>query len=204
MGNVMIHFNVKLLDRSRTYYLALSGGVDSMVVWDFLVRGGWSVKPFHVNHGTKYGLSTAEALNNFFNGKLPIYNVEDWLPNIDTSQEHTWALARNNIYDSLHYPVITAHHLDDAMETWMYSSMCGESKLIPWCSKNVVRPFLRARKADFREWAHKHSVPYWEDPTNGSIEGHGVRNQIRSQLMPVVLSIQPGLAKVLSKKYERS
>ena len=75
-----------------------------------------------------------------------------WLTNIPTnnrektsreSQEEYWRDIR---YDWLERcterDVITGHHLDDCVETWVWSSMHGTGKIIPYSRNDrIFRPF---------------------------------------------------------------
>ena len=95
-------------------------------------------------------------------------------------------------------PVITCHHLDDAVETWLFTSMHGEGRLIPSKRDNYIRPFLLTRKAVFEDWCDRKSVPYVTDPSN--TDTSFMRNYIRHELMPHALRVNPGIHKVIRKK----
>jgi len=93
--------------------------------------------------------------------------------------------------------IITAHHLDDAVETYLFSSFHGTSKTIPYNRKKVIRPFLLTRKSEFEAWCANKNVPYWSDASNKDLRF--ARNRIRHAIMPEVLRVNPGIHKVVAK-----
>jgi tRNA(Ile)-lysidine synthase len=116
------------------------------------------------------------------------------------SQEEYWRSIR---YDWLERcterQIVTAHHLDDCVETWVWSSMHGTGKIIPYSrNERVLRPFRGTRKRDLELWANLNNVPYIEDDTN--TDTCYTRNYIRHEMMPHVLKVNPGIHKVVAKK----
>jgi tRNA(Ile)-lysidine synthase len=96
--------------------------------------------------------------------------------------------------------VVTGHHLDDALETWIWSSLHGTSKLLPHRRGNVIRPFLLNKKECFTDWAKRKGVPWVDDTSNSNTKY--TRNYIRHELMPCALRVNPGLHKTIAKKIE--
>ena len=186
----------------RALYVGVSGGVDSMVALDFL-RRAHTVCALVFDHGTEYHVE-AEKLIMSYCKEHDISVIRERISDVgrpkDLSQEEYW---RNKRYEFLNCPlrvgqVVTAHHLDDVMETWIWSSMHGQSKLIPYRNGNVIRPFRLTKKSEIGEWAVKHNVPYLEDMSNYDT-GH-MRNYIRHKMVHHALHVNPGLYKVLRKK----
>ena len=94
--------------------------------------------------------------------------------------------------------VVTAHHLDDATETYLMSflkSGINHTKVIPYTRRepHTVRPFLLNKKAEMRAYCTKWSIPFLDDPMNEL--GNCSRSIIRYQLLPLALSVNPGLYK---------
>jgi tRNA(Ile)-lysidine synthase len=109
-----------------------------------------------------------------------------------------WRKERYKFLHGINAEVITAHHLDDCVETWVWSSMHGTGKIIPYANKNVIRPFRLTRKRDFQLWADLKNVPYVEDDSNA--DTCYTRNYIRHEMMPHVLRVNPGIHKTIAKK----
>ena len=184
-------------------YVACSGGVDSMAIVDFLNRKH-DVFVLHFNHGTKHGHKAMRFVEKYCKK-----NDIPWLTNIPfnnrektpkESQEEYWRDIR---YDWLERcterQVVTGHHLDDCVETWVMSSMHGTGKIIPHSRNNrIVRPFRLTRKRDLQLWASLNNVPHIEDDSNNNL--CYTRNYVRHKLMPRILKVNPGIHKVIAKK----
>ena len=114
------------------------------------------------------------------------------------SKEEFWRNERYKFLHGINAEIITAHHLDDCVETWVWSSMHGTGKIIPYRNKNVIRPFRMTRKRDFQMWCDLKNVPHIEDDSN--TDTCYTRNYIRHEMMPHVLRVNPGIHKTIAKK----
>ena len=181
--------------------VAFSGGVDSVAVVDFLLNGRKQVDLAFFHHGTKTSDEAqffAESFASERNLNLKISKItRDKLP--EESQEEYWRNERHKFFATFSQPVITAHHLDDAVETWIFTSLHGESRLIPYASGNVVHPFLITPKAEFVSWCERKKLRWIEDSSNCDLRF--MRNLIRHRIVPEALRVNPGLHKVIKKKY---
>lgn len=181
--------------------IALSGGVDSMVCLDFLLKGKKDVLALHFNHGTE----GADSYEKFVRQKCAELGVElkvgyltEDIPS-GRSNEDFWREKRYEFFkEECDREMITCHHLDDAVETWIFSSLKGESKVIPYRRDYIIRPFLLNKKSSFIEWAVNNKVEYIQDKTNFDL--CHARNFIRNKMMLDVLHINPGIHKVVKKK----
>lgn len=198
----MLH-QLHVFGRTTPFILACSGGVDSMAIADFYKRGGKNFTVAYFNHGTPNADKMEElvskwAVNNrvkFLVGKIGSTPK----PN-DLSPEEHWRNERYAWLYSHNLPVITCHHLNDAAETWLFSSIHGESKLInPKIEGKLYRPFLTNTKQDFIDWCVNHKVEWFEDTSNTDVRFP--RNRIRHNILPEVLKVNPGFLKVIKKKY---
>ncbi|HSH25599.1 MAG TPA: ATP-binding protein, partial [Massilibacterium sp.] len=89
---------------------------------------------------------------------------------------------------------------DDAVEWWVFSSLHGEGKVMPYQNKNVIRPFLTTTRRDLHSWAERKGVEYLQDPANQ--DEKYMRSIIRHKIVPEALRVNPGLHTVLRKKIE--
>jgi tRNA(Ile)-lysidine synthase len=94
--------------------------------------------------------------------------------------------------------VITAHHLDDCVETYLWSMMHGTAKVIPYRRNKVVRPFLLTPKEELIDWANRNQVPWVNDESNKDTKF--MRNYVRHELVPHAVHVNPGLSKVVARK----
>lgn len=193
----MLHFIGKLPRQCR---VACSGGVDSMAVLSFLKMGKGAVGAAYFNHGTEH----SERAEKFVKEYCEQANVHLRIGRVTRkkfaheSWEEYWRNERYGFLHSIDGPVVTAHNLNDCMETWIFSALHGEPKLIPYARQNVIRPFMITTKDEFKAWCERKKVPWLDDPSNDDV--HYSRNRIRHNIMPEALKINPGLAKVIKKK----
>lgn len=190
----------KLLNKiPRDVVIACSGGIDSMVVVDFLKKNH-NIELAFFHHGTKTSdeaLDFLEVFSKENNLKLHIGYLKKEFNG--GSLEEFWRDERYKFLESFEKPVITCHHLDDVLETWIFSSANGNPKVIPYSRKNIIRPFLLNKKEKFEYWSKKHFVSYKNDRSNYDLRFK--RNYIRHKVVPLYKEINIGIYKVLKKKY---
>jgi tRNA(Ile)-lysidine synthetase-like protein len=188
----------------KNIILACSGGVDSMAALDFLSRRH-CVRVVYVNHGTEHSRRAEIFLREYCWQRdilFDKFDINTKKPFKGLSQEEHWRNERYKIIDRVtrlcSIPAVTCHHLDDCVETWLWSSLHGNGKIIPYRRGDVVRPFRLTEKRNFRMWAEMNNVPWVEDDSNS--DTCYTRNYIRHELMPHALRVNPGLHKVVKKK----
>jgi tRNA(Ile)-lysidine synthase len=183
----------------RHLFLACSGGIDSMAALDFL-RRNHEVTVCYFDHGTDHSRRAFDFLVEYtaLQG-LPLMHSKILRDkNKDESWEEFWRNQRYQFLHKLRGPVVTAHHLDDCVETWIMSSLHGTGKWIPYRRDNVIRPFRLNRKRELELWADLKGVPYLEDDSNK--DTCYTRNYVRHEMMPHVLRVNPGIHKTIRKK----
>lgn len=181
--------------------VACSGGIDSMVLVDFLLSGKNKPDILFFHHNTKTSEDAYHFLKdycarhdlNFISERLAIEIPKG------RSKEDFWREQRYLFLKGYKGFVATAHHLDDAIETWLFTCFHGQGKLIPSRNENIVRPFLLVEKKEIIEFAKRHHVEYIDDVTN--LDVNYARNRIRHLILPEVKAINKGIAKVIKKKY---
>lgn len=200
----MIHLSAKV---PQSIYLAFSGGVDSLAAAHFFKAGRKDVHLLHFNHGCEHSdviekqcVDRAESLGL----RLTVGTIPVATPPRGMSLEEHWRQQRYaflNYYAARDYkPFVLCHHLDDAVETWVWSSLHGEGKIIPVVRGQWgIRPFLLTEKQDLIGYAEKHGLKAVHDPYNEDYEL--TRNYIRRNLLPHAYYVNPGLKKVIRKKY---
>jgi tRNA(Ile)-lysidine synthase len=192
----MIHITNKL---PRNVGVAVSGGIDSVVALDFLSRNH-NVTVFHVDHSEGNSVESYDFVKDLsakYNCPFVSYKITKEQTK-GCSREEFWRNERYAFFHSYAAPIVTAHTLDDSVETWIWSSLHGKSRVIPYNNRNVIRPFRTTKKSDFKSWAAKKQLTWIEDESNKDMSL--TRNYIRHQLMPHALAVNPGLHKVVLKK----
>jgi tRNA(Ile)-lysidine synthase len=189
---------IKLLAKvPKTIYLGLSGGVDSVGAYTFLSNSKRNIIPVFFDHGTE----TSKQALSFLKDLYPTLQVGTIQKDKDRreSWEEYWRNERYTYLYALDQSVVICHHLDDVVETWLFSSIHGQSKLIPVQTRNIIRPFLITDKSVLKSICIKHKKEWIEDESNEDLSY--MRNRIRQKVLPEVLQVNPGIKTTLRKKY---
>ena len=191
---------IKLLNTiPKNVTVAVSGGPDSMACLDFLSRKR-DVTAAFFHHGTQASDMGEKVITNFCKKRdvtLKIANISG-LRRGDESLEEYWRNKRYEFFESLSGQVITCHHLDDVVEWWIFTSLHGNPKLIPYERGKYIRPFLLNKKQNLTTWCRRNNVPFINDPTN--LDNNYTRGYLRNTIIPAVGKINPGIHKTIKKK----
>lgn len=179
------------------FHVAVSGGSDSMVLVDFLMkypRNSFDI--IHFNHGTDCCDEAESFVREFCTSNgivLHVGKIEEDRKDGE-SRESFWRRNRYRFLEKFgDEPILMAHQLDDCIETWIMSCMEGNPKLIPYHNRryNVYRPMLCVPKREIRRWAEYHGVKYVVDASNTDTTIK--RNYVRHMMMEHVRHISPGI-----------
>lgn len=99
--------------------------------------------------------------------------------------------------------VITAHHLDDKIETCMFNMLRGTklTGLINMTESSgwVLRPLLWVEKSEIYTYLDSKKLPYFEDETN--TDSKHTRNYLRNKILPLFEKVHPEHKKNLSNLF---
>ena len=183
--------------------LACSGGRDSMSALEFLVKGNRDVTVAYFNHGTDHADEAEVFLEKFCDRqKLSLVVGRYKHKNTDKNPtEASWRSARYEFLSGLNLPIITGHHLGDAVEWWIFSSLRGNPNLTPVKRQDieVLRPFLLTTPTDLH--AHASKYPHIQDESN--FTDNYARNVIRNNILEHALKVNPGLYTTVRNLYEK-
>lgn len=198
----MIHLACKIPIKVA---IAVSGGRDSMACLDFLRKGKKEITVLHFNHGTAHAADAERAVREYCNKwsiQLKVGMISG-APENGQSMEDFWRKSRYAWFESTgHETIVTCHHLDDAVEWWVMTSLKGNPKAIPVKREKFIRPFLSTTRDDLIWWAEKEGIQWSQDPSNDDTDYD--RNYIRHTMMPHILRINPGIRKtVLGRVMDR-
>lgn len=208
--------NNSLFGKNDFLLLAVSGGVDSVVLLDLLCRAEYKVSVAHCNFGLR-GKDSDEDEKLVMN-LCEKYGVKCFSIRFNTLKyaddkkisvqmaarelRYKWFEELMNMY-GLNY-LLTAHHLDDQIETVLLNQLKGTGikGLTGISSKQnfIVRPLLNFTKEEILNYAKTHQLPYREDVSNFSDTYQ--RNYLRLHIVPLLKNIQPQLYKVFQKNVE--
>jgi tRNA(Ile)-lysidine synthase len=199
-GVVMLKVLGKL---PRDLTVAVSGGSDSMAILDFL-SNNHNVTAAYFDHGTSFGTKCKSFVKEFCDRRnidLVVGINYNNCPAGESLEEH-WRNERYKFLHSFNEPVITGHNLDDVIEWFLFSSIHGKSKIIPYRNKRVIRPFILTPKRSLEDWCNRKEIPFLMDPSNE--DKKFMRSIIRHDILPNARLVNPGIEKTIKKLVEKS
>lgn len=178
-------------------YVAVSGGVDSMVAASLLLQKKVDIQVLHFNHQTTHGHKAEAFVRGWCAVRGLTFHCDTFTGN--KVDENSWRTARYEFFNRFtNRPVITCHHLDDAVEWWLFTAIKGNPRLMPPVNGNYRKPFMLTPKSEFIDFANRKGVEWLEDETNAEVVH--TRNYIRHVLRPAAEVVNPGLATTIKKK----
>ncbi len=185
--------------QKKKYLIAVSGGLDSMVLLDLMYRSKLNFYVAHCNfklRGTdsdadeKLVKSTCKKLNiPYFIKKCPVTpgkNIQ--LEARKLRYEWFEKLMKENKLDFL----LTAHHADDNLETFFINllrkSGLGGLTGIPETDR-MKRPLLSFFREELKKYALERNITWREDASN--YQDKYLRNAIRLKVIPLLENIKP-------------
>ena len=184
--------------------VAFSGGVDSAVMLHLARSLNRDIVLYTFDHKSEFSkeeIDFAHTTAAYYN--IPIVTGEIKVAEIPCgdSKERYWSAERNAWFNSFDTTICTGHHLDDAAEWYLMTSLQGGNGgyLMNYHVKNVIRPLLLSTKNSLTEYAKKHNLTYINDLTNGD-RNFNLRNKVRLELLPKVLEIFPGYMNTVKRK----
>ena len=186
----------------REVVVAVSGGPDSMAILDFL-SNNHNVTVAHFDHGTAFGKDCKYFVTEFCEERdipLVVGNISFECPAGKSKEEH-WRDERYKFFRTFDNTVITGHNLDDVIEWFLFSSLHGQGKLMPYKNQNVYRPFISTSKRSLEDWCERKDVPFMVDP--GNTDRKFMRSIIRNDMMPHARKVNKGIEKTFKKLVER-
>ncbi len=191
--------------------IALSGGVDSVVLTDTMVelRDFFKLKRLAVAHFNHMLREEAEEEERFCREFAESYGLKIFIgrekveevarrerKNLEeTARELRYAFLRGVKEREGFDLIATAHHLSDLVETaliWLVRG-AGMEGLLGFEPKegDVVRPLYRVTREEILTYAMSKGLRWVEDPSNRDLRFF--RNRIRTQVIPIMKDINPNL-----------
>lgn len=190
----------KFLNKSKLL-VCVSGGVDSMVLINLLNRFNYDVSIAHCNFNLRNEESDLDenfVKNYAFSNSIPFFSKSF----VTKLPKHSMQMAARNLRYEWFYEIlktekldyiITAHHLDDSLETFILNlsrasgieGLTGIKKL----NDLIVRPLLVFSKKEILNYAKANNIKWREDSTNKN--NNYQRNQIRNEIIPLLKKLHP-------------
>ena len=185
------------IDLSKPLVVSVSGGVDSMVLLDFLRRLELKVVVVHFNHQKRANSQKEADLVREYTEKYNLpFNYFKLTINSSDFQNRARILRHRHLEEVAHRLktpyIVTAHHLDDVLETILINltrgsnihGYAGMRQITQIGNYTYVKPLLYHDKEALIDFASRMKVPYMEDESNYTTEY--LRNRYRLTLVPIM------------------
>ena len=176
----------------------MSGGVDSMVLANLFLKNNLSFSIAHCNFKLRSKESDIDhdfvkkwSLKHKIHCYTNEFNTIEFCKKNKMGIQEGARKLRYNWFDGLLSKfnfdyLVTAHHLDDQIETYLINSSRGSGINgllgITSSSQKIFRPLLNILKIDILDYAQQNSVDFREDSSNSSKDYQ--RNMIRNSVLP--------------------
>ena len=216
-----------LFQKNDLLLLAVSGGVDSVVLCELCFQGGFQFEIAHCNfqlrgeeserdekfvsqlgekYWTKAFIKKFETKKYAEENKISIQVAArelryQWFDELLQAERDPSSTVINLVPQFL----VTAHHANDNIETLLMNffkgtGINGLQGILPKQSK-VVRPLLFAKKEEIIAFAGENNLEFVEDSSNASDKY--TRNYFRNQLIPSIQKVFPSVEDNLLNNIER-
>lgn len=207
--------------------IAVSGGVDSVVLAHLCKKAGHQIRLLHCNFQLRGAESDRdEALAHKLAADLDCsidvkqFNTKAWAEENKCSIQEAARELRYTWFDQLQQTeqhllkqtnpnanvyVLTAHHADDNAETLLMHFFRGTGlrglKGIPEKQGNIRRPLLHFSRADIEHYAQMEQLEFVQDSSNA--DEKYTRNYVRHSLVPAIEKVYPQLRENMADNIRR-
>jgi len=199
------------------YLLAVSGGIDSMVLFDLFIKNNINFSVASCNfqlRGEDSDNDLKFVENICIKNSINLYSTVLDVDKFSTMRKiSTQMAARELRYDFFkkilekhkYSYIVTAHHLDDNIETIIFNFIksTGYKGLvgIPFNKNKILRPLINTSKEEIEDYAVSNNISWRLDKSNNSNKYS--RNKIRNEVIPLLKEINPSLGKSLTESLKR-
>ncbi len=202
--------------KNKKLLIAISGGVDSVVLTHLLNQLNFDVALAHCNFRLRGNASDLDEAfvqnlvkklqNNYY---VTSFETENYAIKNNISIQmaardlrYAWfeKLIKKHNYDYL----LTAHHADDNLETFLINLSRGTGldglTGIPAINNQIIRPLLPFTRKEIETYANNNNISWREDLSNA--ETKYLRNKLRHDVIPLLKEINPNLLESFTKTIE--
>lgn len=182
--------------QNKKIIVSVSGGVDSLVLFNLLLELKFELVLVHFNHQKRAASKIEADYLKELTDKLNIpfeYFILDIKTDFQNQAHHLRKKHLQEVALKYHTDVIvTAHHLNDLLETILLKIARG-SNLLGYAGINeryfkdgfyYLKPLLTFKKEKLINYARLHHIKYFEDVSN--VSDDYFRNRIRNYLLPLL------------------
>lgn len=207
----------KIIKKNDPVLLAVSGGIDSMVMTHLFIAAGIAIGIAHCNfclRGKESDLDEEMVKELADKNKIRFYSkrfaTRDYASKKGISVQMAARELRYEWFETLRKEnkfasVAVAHNLNDNIETLLINltrgtGITGLTGMKP-VSNKIVRPLLFATRGEIMDYCIANRISYREDKSNA--ETKYTRNKIRHLVIPVLQEINPSIEETLNETAER-
>lgn len=206
-----------LLDKNKSYIVALSGGADSVALLLVMIKMGIHVHAVHCNFHLRG--NEADRDENFCRSLCEERGVGIHIAHFATAEyaaahkvsiEMAARFLRYDYFEKLRTDlgaeaIAVAHHKDDIAETVLINLIRGTGihgmTGIAAKRDNIVRPLLCVGRNDILEFLEKCGQKFVDDSSN--FVDDVVRNKIRLNILPLMREINPSVTDAINATAHR-
>ena len=199
----------QLIKSGEKVLLAISGGIDSMVLLHLFERTGFEYGIAHCNFRLRGAESDGDEA--FVHEQVEQHGTPAHFETFDTKEyaslkgisiEMAARELRYEFFERIRKEyeydyIVTAHHQDDLIETFFLnlSRKTGIRGLTGIKEKKgkLIRPLLFASREEIEKYASENFIPYREDSSNSEVVYQ--RNFLRHKILPLFSELNPAFKK---------
>lgn len=187
------------------YLLAVSGGIDSMVMASMFAEAGIEAGIAHCNFTLRGEESNGDenfvcdfALRNNMPFHLVRFDTTEYASKNGISIQQAARKLRYEWFEHLrrehgYYKIAVAHNADDNLETFFINLLRGAGlgglTGIVAETETIVRPLTALSRRQIEEYAREHKIAFREDSSNASDKY--LRNKLRHIILPALDDLTP-------------
>lgn len=206
-----------LFENNQTILLAVSGGIDSMILCDLFLKSNFKFAIAHCNFHLRGEESNRDE--RFVREYAQKNNIKIHVKDFDTysymkekgksmqvsAREMRYSWFNELLKEEGYSYIATGHHIDDSIETFFMNILRGTGIAglhgILQKVNLVIHPLLFTGRAEIVNYQKENKLEFVEDSSNATTKY--TRNKIRHELIPLVKEIAPNFDKIISKEIER-
>jgi len=207
-----------ICNKEQKILLAISGGIDSVVMLHLFIQAGYNCTIAHCNfklrgkeadHDESFVVSLAAKY------KLELHNIsfdtKEYAKLNGISIEMAARTLRYNWFEQIRIKtncefIATAHHQNDVVETFLMNiargtGIRGLSGIKEKNDRQIIRPMLFAMRKDIEEYCNLNKLEFCSDSTNS--QTRYVRNKFRHLIIPFFEEINPSFNQTIIRNIQR-